>query len=211
MKKFLIFFLLLMAFSSLSQVQYPFRVQVYTGGPSLLKLAFKFSGQFQDKVTYDGQPGLGAELGYRFNRWFSAGLDFNYRYGQLDMDVTESEFFQELDEKWGIDLGVYDPFGHYTMKIPRYRFTLLGNVHLLQEEIPSDLYFSMGIGYNYTAARLYLDGKEIKYEEKLGTISLPVAYRMSLGYAYHFGNVIGLFGEVGLGGPLFSAGITVRF
>jgi hypothetical protein len=211
MRKLLFPLLFVVAHVSHAQVQHPFRVQVYTGGPSLLKLAFKFSGQFQDKITYDGQPGFGGEVGYRFNRWFSAGLDVNYRYGELHMDVTEPEFFQELDEKWGIDLGVYDPFGHYKMEINRLRFTLIGNLHLLSEEVPSDLYISMGLGYNHVDARLFLDEKEINYSEKLGTISLPVAYRVSAGYAYHFGSVIGFFGEVGLGGPLLSAGITARF
>jgi hypothetical protein len=34
---------------------------------------------------------------------------------------------------------------------------------------------------------------------------------MSAGYSYHFTENIGVFTEVGLGGPLLSAGLTARF
>lgn len=212
MKKNILFFIIAFNYLGLhAQIQKPFRAQVYIGGPSLLKLAFKFSKQFQDVISYTGQPGLGGEFDFRFNRWFSAGIDFNYRYGQLDMDINEPEMYDEIDEKWGIDLGPYDPFGHYTMKIPRYRFTLVGNVHLLEENLPSDLYVSMGLGYNKVNARLYLDGQEIEYSKKLGSLSIPLAYRLSVGYAYHFHGIIGVFGELGLGGPLLSVGLSARF
>ena len=44
--------------AQIGQADKPFRVQTYIGGPSMLKLAFKFSNQFQDKVNYQGKPGM---------------------------------------------------------------------------------------------------------------------------------------------------------
>jgi hypothetical protein len=34
---------------------------------------------------------------------------------------------------------------------------------------------------------------------------------MSVGYSFHFIENVGIFTEVGLGGPILSAGLTARF
>jgi hypothetical protein len=196
--------------AQIGNVEKPFRIQLYTGGPSMLKMAFNYSNKFQDAVSYKGLPGIGGEIGYKFNDWFSLGFDFNYRYGQVDFDILDSTLFEEIDDKWNIDLGSFDPFGHYTLKIPRLRGTLVANFHVLPAEKRSDLYFSLGVGFNKVRARLYLDDQKINFQ-KLGNISMPLAYRTSIGYAYHFTENLGIFSEVGLGGPLISAGLTARF
>ncbi len=201
----------LTSIAQIGQADKPFRIQTYVGGPSMLKLGFKFSNQFQEKVNYQGKPGLGLELGYKLFDWLSIGVDMNYRYGQIDFTVEDSTFFQEIDDKWNVDLSGFDPFGHYVMKVPRFRTTILANFHVLQPESRSDLYFTIGIGFNKVRARLYLDDNLIDYSKRLGTISLPVAYRMSVGYSFHFTQNLGLFAEVGFGGPLLSAGLTTRF
>jgi len=211
-----LFLLLALSFTmksvaQIGQADKPFRVQTYVGGPSMLKLAFKFSNQFQDKVNYQGKPGMGIEVGYKLFDWLSLGVDMNYRYGQIDFTVEDSTFFQEIDDKWNIDLSGFDPFGHYVMKVPRFRTTILANFHVLPAESRSDLYFTLGIGFNKVRARLYLDDNLIDFSKRLGTISMPLAYRMSAGYSYHFTENIGVFTEVGLGGPLLSAGLTARF
>lgn len=204
------YFLTNTAISQIGNAENPFRVQVYAGGPSMLKMAFNYSNKFQDAVTFKGLPGIGGEFSYKFTDWFSLGCDINYRYGQVDFDVSDSTLFEEIDDKWNIDLGKYDPFGHYTLKIPRLRTTIVANFHVLPAESNSDLYFSLGFGFNKVRARLYLDDQKIDFK-KLGNISMPLAYRTSVGYAYHFVDNVGVFAEVGLGGPLISAGITARF
>ncbi len=196
-----------------SQTENPrkFSLQVYTGGPSLLKLAFDISSGYQDKVTYSGLPGVGGEIAYRFNRWFSVGGDFFYRYGQLDMTVDDIQFYNELKGKWGIQLNGIDPIGNYRLELPRYRATINGYVHALNTTSSSDLYLSLGLGMNKLNPTLYKDDQKVEITEQLGTISLPFAYRLALGYAYDFTPMIGLFTEVGIGGPVFAFGLNARF
>lgn len=191
---------------------YNFRTQVYTGGPTILKSAFKLSNRFQDAATYQGKPLIGAEFDYRPVSWFSVGADVSYRYGQVSFDVLDSTLFTEIKDKWGVQLSDYvDPFGHYELKIPRLRVMVKANFHVLPEESISDLYFTLGIGYNRVKSSLYLNDQEINYVNRIGTFSMPLAYRTSVGYGLHFTKNIGAFVEVGIGGPIISGGITARF
>lgn len=213
MKKLIALILLLVSINpSIAQVAHPFRFQVYTGGPSLLKMAFKISSNYQDKVTYSGNPSIGFVADYKLKSWFSVGLDVNYRYGQMDFDVSDSMFFQEWDDRLDIVLGVFDPFGHYTLKIPRYRVMANMNFHFLKAYSRSDLYLSLGLGVNKVKPKLYIDGQNLQFLNRyIGRISFPLAYRISMGYAFHFTENFGVFSEVGLGGPIISGGLTARF
>lgn len=193
-------------------VENPFRVQVYTGGPNFLKSATKFSSNFQDKVTYNGRPMIGVEADYKIVDWFSLGVDVSYRYGQLDVDVLDSSLFEEINDKWGVDVSQYaDPFGHYSLKVPKFKAMVKANFHALPNESRSDLYFTIGIGYNKVKPRLFLDDNEIQFFKRIGTFSLPLAYRTSVGYSYNFTKNIGAFAEVGIGGPIVSGGLNLKF
>ena len=208
-----IFILFLVSLSTcFGQVERPLRIQVYAGGPSLLKMAFNISSKYQDEFTYSGYPGLGLTLDYKLKSWVSIGAEFNYRYGQIDFDISDSAFYEAVNDRFDIVNTAFNPFGHYSLKIPRYRFMANVNFHLLKETSASDLYFSLGIGVNRLKPQLYLNNQNLEILNRyIGFISLPVAYRISMGYAYHFTPSIGIFGELGVGGPVFSGGITARF
>lgn len=212
MKKTL-FILLLFSFSTcFCQVEKPLRIQVYAGGPSLLKMAFKIASKYQDEFTYSGYPGLGVSIDYKLKSWISVGAEFNYRYGQIDFDISDSAFYEVVNDRFDIVNTIFNPFGHYTLKLPRYRFMANVNFHLLKEYSASDLYISLGLGINRLKPQLYLNDQSIVILNRyIGFISLPVAYRISLGYSYHVIPSIGIFGELGVGGPIFSGGITARF
>ena len=213
MKKRIALILLLVSMNtSFAQVAHPFRIQVYTGGPSLLKMAFKISSNYQDELNYSGYPGMGVNIDFKLKSWFSLGAEFNYRYGQIDFDINDSSFYQEITDRFDIVNELINPFGHYTLKVPRYRFMVNANFHLLKELSRSDLYITMGIGLNRLKPQLYLNGQNLQFLNRyIGFISLPVAFRFSTGYSYHFTQNIGIFGEIGFGGPIFSAGLTARF
>lgn len=201
-----------MSFGQLSIPEKPVRIQIYTGGPSILKLAYNFSKSFQDNVTFTGKPLIGVEGGFRILDWLSVGADFSYRYGELNMDINDSTNYAYIKDKWGInDTLIPNPFGHYKLEVPRFRILLQATAHVLKPDSPSDLYVQLGFGYNNVNPRLTLNNTEIQYFNKIGSFSLPVAYRLSLGYAYHFGNRVGVFGELGIGGPIFSTGLSMRF
>lgn len=213
-----ILFIGLLAFSfkfmaqGVGSVDKPFRIQVYTGGPSILKSAFRLSSSFQNEVTFNGKSLIGLSADYRILSWLSVGVDASYRYGQLDFTLSDSTNFNYIRDKWGIDVSeIANPFGHYELKFPRFRMMVSGTVHCLKAESESDLYIQIGLGYNHVRPKLYKDEVEIQYFNKIGTFSLPVAYRLSVGYAYHFAGYFGVFGELGIGGPIFSGGLSVRF
>jgi hypothetical protein len=194
-----------------AQVSKRFGIQVYTGGPSLLKLAVGISSAYQDKVEYNGLPGVGGAISFKFNRWISLRADLYYKYSQLEMDVNDNPFYNELNDKWGIVLNGIDPFGHYSLALPRYRGNIIADFHFLKDESHSDLYCSLGFGYNRMKPKLLIDNKPVSIINEIGTLSLPFAYRLSLGYTHYFGSTIGLYGEIGVGGPLVSVGMKGRF
>ncbi len=212
MKKVVLFGLLFSLSTCFAQVERPLRIQVYAGGPSLLKMAFKISSKYQDELTYSGYPGMGIALDYKLKSWVSLGAEFNYRYGQIDFDINDSAFYQVINDRFDLVNDLFNSFGHYTLKVPRYRFMANVNFHLLKEGSTSDMYFSLGLGFNRLKPQLYLNGQNLVFLNRyIGFISLPLAYRISMGYAYHFTPSIGIFGELGVGGPIFSGGITARF
>lgn len=197
---------------SQAQVESPFRVQIYTGGPSLFKTAFKFSSSFQDLVKYNDKALLGFSADFRLTERISIGLDATYRYGELNMDISDSSDYEYLLEKWGLnEADILDPFGHYKLEIPRLRIMAVMTTHFLNSDNPSDLYAQLGLGYNRVKPILTLDDSEVEFFNRIANFSLPLAYRLSLGYSYYFKNYLGVFGEVGVGGPIFSFGITSRF
>jgi hypothetical protein len=212
MKKALFIALSLCFSTCFGQVEKPLRIQVYAGGPSLMKMAFKISSKYQDEFAFSGSPGFGVSMDYKLKSWISVGAEFNYRYGQIDFDISDSAFYQVINDRFDIVNTVFDPFGHYTLKLPRYRFMANVNFHFLKEYSASDLYLSLGLGINRLKPQLYLNDQSLVILNRyIGFISLPVAYRISLGYSYHFIPSVGIFGELGVGGPIFSGGITARF
>jgi hypothetical protein len=189
-----------------------FRVQVYTGGPSMLKSAVKISNNWQEEVTYSGTPLIGGVFDVRVKDWLSIGIDASYRSGNLEFDIMDSTLYTQIEEKWDIRLDEYvNPFGHYKLKLPRTRVMFNFNIHALPVHSRSDLYFGFGIGYNNVNPRLTLNGEDVKFFKNVGKISLPMAYRTSVGYSYNFSEHVGAFAEIGLGGPIVSGGINVKF
>jgi|TARA_R110000737_G_scaffold50259_1_gene71238 hypothetical protein len=194
------------------QIDNRFRVQIYTGGPSLLKSAVNVSQKWQDEVTYSGVPLIGGVFDVRVKDWLSVGVDASFRSGNLEFDVMDSTLYTQIEEKWDIRLDEYvDPFGHYELKLPRTRIMFNFNIHALPVNSRSDLYFGFGIGYNNLKPRLTLNGNEIPYFKSIGKISMPMAYRTSVGYSYNFSEHFGAFAEVGIGGPIVSGGLNVKF
>lgn len=194
------------------QIDNRFRVQIYSGGPSLLKSAVNISHKWQDEVTYTGTPLVGGVFDVRVKDWLSLGLDVSHRSGSLEFDVLDSTFYTEIEEKWDIRLDEYvNPFGHYQLKLPRTRIMFNLNIHALPIDSRSDLYFGFGVGFNKVKPRLTLNGNEISYFKNIGKISLPIAYRTSIGYSYNFSEHFGAFAEFGFGGPIVSGGLNFKF
>lgn len=194
------------------QMENRFNLQVYTGGPSLLKSAVRVSQKWQDEVTYSGTPLIGGVFSVRIANWLSLGMDASFRTSSLEFDVLDSTLYTQIEEKWDIRLDEYvNPFGHYELKLPRTRIMVSAAIHALPVHSRSDLYFEFGIGYNNLKPKLTLNGNTVPFFKSLGSISLPVAYRTAVGFRYNFHPHFGAFAEIGLGGPIVSGGLNVSF
>lgn len=97
------------------------------------------------------------------------------------------------------------------LDLPRLRILGKVNAHVLSNSEKSDLYFTLGLGYNGFNPKLSKDHNEFGFSEKIPNLSLPIALRLSVGYTYYFINNVGVTGEIGVGAPIFSIGISGRF
>jgi len=196
------------------QGPYYVKAHAYIGGPSLAKTLFKFSGSLKEKITYENTPLFGGNVeAYVFN-WLTVGAEFTYRHSDISYEITDSTLFQEFDEKLGLDLtdltGI-NPLGKYTLDLQRLRILAKATAHVIPNAERSDLFVCLGLGYNGLNYKLTKDDQVIDFTEKIPKLSLPVAFRLSLGYSYYFIPNLGITGEIGVGGPLLTIGLSGRF
>lgn len=190
------------------------RVQVFIGGPSISSKILKLSSNFDDKIQFTDIPLVGGKVETFIYPWMSVGIECTFRSSTISYEITDSTLFAELDEKLGIstqDLLGVNPFGIYKLGLPRLRILGKVNAHVLPNSEKSDLYFSLGLGYNGLNPKLSKDDNEFGFSEKIPNLSLPIAFRLSAGYTYYFINNLGVTGEIGVGAPIFSIGISGRF
>jgi hypothetical protein len=190
------------------------RVQAFIGGPSISSKILKLSSNFDDKIQFNDIPLVGGKIEAYIYPWLSAGVECTYRSTTISYEISDSTLFAELDEKLGIstqDLLAVNPFGIYKLDLPRLRILGKVNAHVLPNSEKSDLCFSLGLGYNGLNPKLSKDNSELEFSEKIPNLSLPIAFRLSAGYTYYFINNLGVTGEIGIGAPIFSIGLSGRF
>ena len=188
--------------------------QVYVGGPAWARKIYNFSTKFQDVISFSGTPTIGGNAQFFFYDWLSAGVEVTYRRTTLSYDVTDSTLYNELEDKLGIrieDYTNFNPFGTYNLDLKRLRVLAKVNFHFLPDAKHSDFYLNLGVGYNGLLTKFSKDGASVPFVNKVPNLSLPVSFRLGLGYSYYFINNLGVTAEVGLGGPLFSIGLSGRF
>lgn len=185
-----------------------FIIDAYYGGPNLGKSFWK---SIENDVTvhnYEasgvGPAGIRAE--YMLSDNIGIGLDMIYNSNQITYTKTDS---------------VYDGgSASYSMREVGYRHTMdrlrvqaRFNFHFEVSNPALDAYFGVGAGTNTRFRHFYREGNEEADDFKLGTslTLIPVSLRICTGFRYYFTPNIGVNAEIGLGGPLLSAGASVRF
>lgn len=68
-----------------------------------------------------------------------------------------------------------------------------------------DPYFTFGLGYKKTT---FYDTGSSNFNQSFNV--LPVSFKTAIGMRIYFSDLIGFNGEVGIGGPLITAGITLK-
>jgi hypothetical protein len=171
-------------------------IDPYYGAPNFGKIAAKAFPVVNDKVI-DGTGPFGLRAEYMLRDKIGVGIDYIYNAfsisGTIDSINTEIEYFQS--------------FG-YKVKIARTRVQARFNYHFVRKE-KVDMYVGLGAGINLRKPTVSTD--MLSRKEYSGTVALiPVSARFALGFRYYFIRHIGLHAELGVGGPLVSAGLSIK-
>jgi hypothetical protein len=139
---------------------------------------------------------MGGRIEYMTSRHFGIGLDVYYAR-------SEVSYMAE-----GHDLEGNPATYSYEVSVPRPRVVLRGNFHLGNSDMV-DPYLALGLGYSGTKVVIRTDDPVFNENTLRFPISIPLAYRIGFGTRVMLTRYVGLSGEIGLGGPLITGGITI--
>lgn len=173
-------------------------IDPYYGYPNFGKtLVSSAISEDAENTKATGIGPLGLRVEYMLADNLGLGIDFIYNSSGIEGDVTRT-----------------DSLGNsavYTDKasMQRIRVMLRFNYHFVQTDA-LDAYIGGGAGYN-TRIWKYTSTDPSYEEPSVSGSLLPVAFRAALGARYFFTDNIGLNAEIGLGGPVLSGGISIKF
>lgn len=194
------FGLLMMSNASIAQVeQGNIIIDPYYGYPNLGKaLAEGLIDPDATDVRATGIGPLGLRAEYMLADNFGIGIDFIYNSAGAEGTYTSTD-----------STGATQTYTDDVL-MQRIRVLLRLNYHFVQTDA-LDAYVGGGAGYNQ---RIWsYKSTDPNYEEPDNATGalLPVAFRAALGARYYFHPNIGINAEIGLGGPILSGGISLKF
>lgn len=176
-------------------------IDPYYGGPNFGKNFFTFAQNENIDIIGIGPAGLRVEFMLTDN--FGLGGDFIYNSisgsGTVDSLGTNPSTGNE------IVIETYD------LKVfaRRYRVQLRANYHFAQTD-NVDAYVGFGAGTNIRSIGFETDYKGYKGPNLTAAI-FPVSFRLAIGTRYYITDNLGFNVELGLGGPVVSGGISLKF
>jgi hypothetical protein len=146
-------------------------------------------------ITGIGPAGLRAE--YLISDNFGVGFDFIYnsvgvKYNYTVTDGTGTHSYEDKINQ------------------QRFRVQLRMNYHFVQTDV-MDAYVGFGAGTNIRRFSTESTDPNFIAPDALTGALIPVSIRLALGSRFYFTDNIGLNVELGLGGPVLSGGISIKF
>jgi opacity protein-like surface antigen len=189
-----------LASSSFSQVNSKGSIIVdpYYGYPNFGKTFLSAINNATSEIKTVGIGPCGARAEYMLADKFGMGVDFIYN----SMSGTYSI------DSLNVDNTVYASYDT-KLAMQRYRVQLRMNYHFTSSD-NLDAYVGFGAGSNIRRFVYSSDKPNSAKESESGSL-LPFSMRIALGMRYYFTNNIGFNAELGLGGPMVSAGLSLRF
>ncbi|WP_066759304.1 outer membrane beta-barrel protein [Crocinitomix algicola] len=177
-------------------------IDPYYGGPNFGKYFAQAivtsAGEDAEGIKIGGVGPAGLRAEYMVGDKLGVGVDFIYNTwsATFDVDSTNPE-------------GITNQY-ETTLKMTRIRVLARLNYHFATTD-QLDAYVGFAAGYNGRnySLKTELEGYDDDFINELTT--LPASARIAIGMRYYFTDNIGLNGELGLGGPLFSAGLSLKF
>lgn len=206
MKKLFFLLLFFISINAKTQALYPGNIMLdlYGGFPNFGKMLVTSSlGNYQQlSLTGIGPSGFRAE--YLIDDNIGVGVDMMYNYVDFK--------YQMIDTTWiGDELLFTSNDYHSIMKRIRVHFRL--NYHMEHDNPRFDSYFGIGLGYNnrtFYSTKNDIDNTS-EFKSRIQLLPLPISARVCYGGRFYFSQNIGLVGEVGLGGPLLSLGLALKY
>ena len=198
MKKILFFAFVFLNVSLFAQPTEKGNIMIdpYYGGPNfggILARAFPLVND--KKVTSMGPFGLRAEYMVKDN----IGLGIDFIYNAFTMSGTIDSLFE--------DNSLYQTFP-YKVSVGRTRVHVRMNYHFSREE-RVDAY--VGVGLGLSVRKVGVETEMVSRQDYTGIGGLfPLNMRLAVGIRYYFIRNLGIQAEMGLGGPLVSAGLSLR-
>lgn len=185
-------------------------IDPYYGFPNFGKsFAKNFESETSSNFKVKGLGPLGLRGEYMVADRMGVGFDVIYNSYDLQYtDVRTDSIYDGNTNTWTTKTTSTD--NEYKMQ--RLRVHLRFNYHFEVSNPMLDAYFGVGAGSNNRFRKAYENGVEVKDDTDLGKFTLlPVSLRICTGLRYYFTENIGINAELGLGGPLISAGVSLKF
>jgi hypothetical protein len=172
-------------------------IDVYVGGPQLLsRLSSTRDGSFGSTftLTSKGFGPFGGRVEYMFTPKSSIGFEVNHATSTLTSSGDDG----------------YDKYSE-ELKISRTRFFPRYALHFGKNKL--DAYFHVGLGVAIWSIDLKVidPSQTVTSTTQISRASGPaLAFRTGVGLRYFFTDNFGLNADFGLGGALFTGGVTVK-
>ena len=207
MFKYLVFFLFLFTkFTFSSQISFTSNqlIEPYLGFPNLGRLSAQIidtSIHEKQDQKFSGIGPSGFRYSFMFSDAFSIGIELMYN---------------KLNEKYRTSQDVYMNNAwtiinkNMLVSTQRLRIHVRMNFHFSAFSDMSDSYLGVGFGTNNKWKKISENGNVIEKISGSEAVILPFSLRLCYGYRYFFNYNWGIQGEVGLGGPLLSLGLSYK-
>ena len=218
MRIFKILFGVLLSFNASSQSLFVGNhiIEPYIGFPNVTKYVpiLALSQEPENVTSYVGLPPSGLRYSYMLTDDISFGVDVIFDRSRKQFVSTDTVF-----QNGGWEFLSYE--GQRTQT--RLRLQARMNFHLPISQPNADSYIGLGFGSNNRWLKDYIkvvDSTDLSYpnfdwvlQRKISgkdAILIPFSMRVCYGYRYYFNYNLGIVGEIGIGGPLLSFGLSYK-
>lgn len=196
---------LLMSFNAFSQTLFVGNhiFESYIGFPNVTKYIpiLALSQEPKNVTSYAGLPPSGFRYSYMLTDDISCGVDVIFDRSTKDFVSTDTVF-----QNGGWQYLSYE--GKRTQTRLRLQARMNFHIPLLQPN--ADSYFGLAFGTNNRWLKDYKNGILDRELKGADAVLIPFSMRVCFGYRYYFHYNLGIVGEVGVGGPLLSFGLSYK-
>ena len=207
MFKYLVFFIFLFTkFTVSSQISFTSNhlIEPYLGFPNLGRLSAQIIDtsilEKQDQ-KFSGIGPSGFRYSYMLSDDFSIGIELMYNALKENYRTSQDVYMNNV---WTLINK------NMLVSTQRLRIHVRMNFHFSAFSDMSDSYLGLGFGTNNKWKKTSENGNVIEKISGSEAVILPFSLRLCYGYRYFFNYNWGINGEVGLGGPLLSLGLSYK-